>query len=106
MADVLKRDTRFWAVDKVILGYFSFAVAIILGWWGNIPDAPALLAANLIGGGLVIYQVKRPNATTWVFRHWYPLPWVGACYKEMALFIPAVRKTDADQALARLDYRI
>ena len=36
-ADVLKAgrsksDTRFWAVDKVILAYFAGAVVVILGW--------------------------------------------------------------------------
>jgi membrane-associated phospholipid phosphatase len=50
--------------------------------------------------------VKRPNPTSWIFRNWYPLPYVASCYKEMALFIPAVRSTDADQWLANLDFRI
>ena len=33
-------------------------------------------------------------------------PTSAACYKEMALFIPAVRSSDADQWLADLDFRI
>ncbi|MDE3164243.1 MAG: phosphatase PAP2 family protein [Acidobacteriota bacterium] len=99
-------DTRFWAVDKVILAYFTFSVAILLGWWSRIPSAPALLAANLLGAALIVFQAKRPNPTSWIFRNWYPLPFVASCYKEMALFIPAVRSTDADRALADLDYRI
>ena len=42
MADVLKADTRFWAVDKAILAYFGFAVAVILGWWSKLAGcAPA-----------------------------------------------------------------
>ncbi|MBS1854680.1 MAG: phosphatase PAP2 family protein [Acidobacteria bacterium] len=111
MADVLTArataaDTRFWAVDKVILTYFAFSVAMLLGWWSRIPYAPALLAANLAGGALIVFQAKRPNPTSWIFRNWYPLPFVASCYKEMALFIPAVRATDADGALAGLDYRI
>jgi membrane-associated phospholipid phosphatase len=105
MAGVLKADTRFWPVDKVILGYFACAVAIIVGWWSKLPDAPALLAANLIGGAAIVYQVKKPNPSTWIFRNWYPLPFVASCYKEMALFIPAVRGVDADRALANLDHR-
>lgn len=116
MADVLRRDllkpgrlkadTRFWAVDKVILAYFACSVVVILGWWSKLPEALPLLAANLIGGAAIIYQVKRPNATSWLFRNWYALPYVAACYKEMALFIPAVRSSDADQWLADLDFRI
>jgi membrane-associated phospholipid phosphatase len=111
LADVLKAglpkcDTRFWAVDKVILAYFSCSVVLILGWWSKLPDALPLLAANLIGGAVIVYQIKRPNPTSWLFRNWYPLPYVASCYKEMALFIPAVRSTDADQWLADLDFRI
>ena len=55
---------------------------------------------------MIVYQVKRPNVTSWLFRNWYALPYVAACYKEMALFIPVVRNSDADQWLADLDFRI
>ena len=113
MADVLNPtlpaqtvDTRFWAVDKVILAYFACAVVVILGWWNQMEDALPLLAANLIGGAVIVYQVKRPNSTSWLFRNWYPLPYVASCYKEMAIFIRAVRHSDADQWLANLDFRI
>ena len=104
--DLLEADTRFWAVDKVILAYFACSVVVILGWWSKLPDALPLLAANVIGGALIVYQVKRPNATSWRFRNWYALPFVAACYKEMALFIPAVRSSDADQWLADVDFRV
>jgi membrane-associated phospholipid phosphatase len=96
----------FWAVDKVILAYFTFAVAIILGWWSTLPEAPWLLAAHLIGGALIVYEVKSPNRTSFLFRNWYPLPYVASCYKEMALLVPAVRGSNADQFLANLDFRI
>jgi len=99
-------DTRFWPVDKVILAYFVFAVILIVGWWGKLADAPTLLAAHVIGAAVIVFEVKRPNPTSWVFRNWYPLPYVASCYKEMALFVPAVRSSDADRWLANLDYRI
>jgi membrane-associated phospholipid phosphatase len=102
----MRIDTRFWPVDKVILAYFVFAMVVILGWWNRLPEAPGLAAAHLIGGAVIIYQVKRPNVTSWIFRNWYPLPYVASCYKEMALLVPAVRRSNADQWLARLDYRI
>jgi membrane-associated phospholipid phosphatase len=106
LADVLKNDTRFWAVDKVILAYFACSVVLILGWWNTLPEALPLLAANLIGGAAIVYEVKRPNPTSWLFRNWYALPFVASCYKEMALFIRAVRTTDADQWLADVDFRV
>ena len=61
---------------------------LILGWWSKLPHALPLLAANVIGGAVIVYQVKRPNPTSWLFRNWYALPYVASCYKEMALFIP------------------
>jgi membrane-associated phospholipid phosphatase len=106
VAEILTSSTRFWAVDKIILAYSAGSVAVILGWWSQLPYAAALLAVNVLGGALIVYQVKRPNLTTWIFRNWYWLPFIGSCYKEMALFIPVVRHTDADQWLAGLDYRI
>jgi membrane-associated phospholipid phosphatase len=96
----------FWAVDKIILGYVAFTTVLILGWWTRLPEALTLLLLHLAGAGLLIFEVKYPNPTTWIFRNWYPLPYVASCYKEMALLIPAVRRTDADAWLARLDFRV
>jgi membrane-associated phospholipid phosphatase len=98
-------STRFWAVDKVILAYFVFAMVILFGWWGKVQGGAWLLAAHIAGGALIIFEVKRPNPTSWLFRNWYPLPYVASCYKEMALFVPAVRHSDADRWLADLDFR-
>ena len=109
MADILKqprKNSAFWAVDKLILAYFAFTTILIVGWWSRIPDAAGLFLWHLAAVALLVFEVKRENRTTWLFRNWYPLPYVASCYKEMALLIPAVRHTDADQWLAGLDYRI
>lgn len=98
-------DTRFWPVDKVILVYFVFTTALILGWWSDIPDAWQHFAGHLGAAALLVYEVKRPNRTSWIFRNWYALPYVGSCYKEMAILIHAIRRTDADRYLADLDLR-
>jgi membrane-associated phospholipid phosphatase len=102
----VKTDTRFWPVDKVILAYFAFVIVLIAGWWRDIPDAALHLAGHLAAGALILFEVKRPNRTSWIFRNWYPLPYVGSCYKEMAILIRAIRRTDADRFLADLDFRI
>jgi membrane-associated phospholipid phosphatase len=99
-------DRRFWPVDKLILAYTAFTTVLILGWWSRIPAAPALLALHAAGVAALILEVKRPNPISRIFRYWYPLLYVAACYKEMALLIPAIRGWDADQALANLDFRI
>jgi membrane-associated phospholipid phosphatase len=111
LAAVLKTtpDMRYWPVDKVILGYFALSTIFLLGWWNALPQAPGLLLWHVLGSALIVYQVKRPNLTTWIFRNWYPLPYVGYFYKEMALLIPAVRASDisvsaSDKWLAHLDF--
>ena len=109
MAELLTPSSaarRFWAVDKVILSYFVFTTTILAAWWRAIPDAPALTAAHLGAVALLLIEIKLPNPTSWYFRCWYPLPYVAACYKEMALLIPAVRHGDADRWLAGIDHRL
>src|SRR5437016_1040933 len=68
----MKNSTHLWPVDKVVLGYFACAIVVLLGWWSRIPDAGWLLIAHIVGGAVIVYQVKRPNPTSWVFRNWYP----------------------------------
>jgi len=106
MAAVLKNETAFWPVDKLILAYFAFAMVAIGVAWNHLAEAPWLVATHIVGAAALIYEVRRPNPTSWIFRHWYPLLYVAWCYKEMALLIPALRRTDADQWLANLDYRL
>jgi membrane-associated phospholipid phosphatase len=98
--------TAFWPVDKLILGYGVFTSIVLAIWWSRIPDAPMLAALHAALAALLVLEVKVPNRTSYVFRHWYPLPYVASCYKEMALFIPAVRSSDADRWLANLDFRV
>jgi membrane-associated phospholipid phosphatase len=109
MAQVLiarPANTEFWAVDKVVLTYFSLSFIPIVGWWGRLPDAWFYFTWHVVGIALLLYEVKRPNPTSWVFRNWYPVFYVATCYKEMALFIPAMGRADADALLARIDYRL
>jgi membrane-associated phospholipid phosphatase len=100
-----RTDVGFWPVDKVILAYQTFTLLLVLGWWNRLPEAPFFTAVHVAAVALLLFEVKRPNPTSWYFRNWYPLPYVGACYKEMAKLIPAVRGSNADQALANLDFR-
>jgi len=75
-------DTRFWAVDKVILGYFLLTGLVVLGWWKTLPEAPGLLTWHILGSALIVLEVKRPNPTSWLFRNWYPLPYVDTFTKK------------------------
>jgi membrane-associated phospholipid phosphatase len=106
VGEVLKRSAGFWAVDKLVLAYFAFMAALMLAWWGSVPHAGWLLAWHVAGAALLVYQIKLPNRTTWLFRNWYPVIYVASCYKEMADFLPLARHVVYDQQLADLDRRI
>jgi membrane-associated phospholipid phosphatase len=95
----------WWAVDKLILVYLAFTTVLILGWWRHLPAASWLFTLHILGVAALIVEVRWPNRTSWVFRNWYPLLYVASCYKEMALLIPAIRRSSADQWLAAVDFR-
>ena len=79
LAEILNRggspaDARFWAVDKVILAYQACTFLLILGWWNRLPEAPMFAAVHVAAVAFLVFEVKRPNPTSWIFRNWYPLP--------------------------------
>jgi len=97
-------NREFWAVDKIILVYFAASLIPIVGWWSHIPDAWFHFTWHLVAIALLVFEVKWPNPSSWIFRNWYMLFYVATCYKEMALFITAVGRPSADEALAAIDY--
>ena len=106
MAEVLNSDRRLWAVDKVILAYLAGTGALVAVYWNRLPEARELLALHVGVGIAIVLASTRGGLAVWYFRHWYPLPLVASCYKEMAIVIPAVRGTATDQWLADLDFSI
>lgn len=102
-----KAGFEWWPVDKVILSYFALSMLIELAYWTKLPQAPALIALHFLAILPMSLAARAPDG--WLvrfFRHWYPLPYVFCCYKEMSILIPVVRGTNADLALARLDRAI
>ena len=77
---------------------------MIAVYWQQVPGAWWLLSLHVVGLGLLLAAIRSPRS--FVFRHWYPLPYVGCCYKEMAILIPVIRGVDYDRELAALDHRI
>ena len=104
MAELLT-DTRLWAVDKIILVYFAVASMLTVAFYAHIPGAGTLLALHAVAATVLVLAVRRPARWTGVFRRWYALPYVGACYKEAAILIPAIGRPSADQWLANIDFQ-
>jgi membrane-associated phospholipid phosphatase len=107
LAEVLKLPaTRgFWPVDKVVLPFYAMASAAILLLWNRLPAPGWLFAWHVAAILLAVAAVRYAGRASWIFRHWYPLPYVAWCYREMAVLMPAIRGKEMDTDLARLDYR-
>jgi hypothetical protein len=102
---MLKTRPDWWPIDKVILAYFAFTTTLELVYWSQLPNSWELLTVHLTGALLIVLAVYYPaNSVSFVFHHWYPVFYVFYCYKEMSILIPALRSTDADAALARIDF--
>ena len=99
----------WWAVDKLLAGYLVATAILVAAYFPQVPDAGLLLGLHAASILLIAVSTREfsplPEVQA-IFRHWYPLVYVGLCYKEMSVLIPAIRKTDLDAGMARLDYRI
>lgn len=94
-------------MDKLILGYLAAAGLLVFFGRHAIPGAGWILALHAAGAAAIGLAARNPSAPgVYGFRHWYPLPYVASCYKEMSLLIAALRNTNYDAQLASLDYRI
>ncbi len=87
---------------------YLLTTGLLIGWnYSRVPAAGPLLALHAAGivliGLLARSELTRRAGAVWFLRHWYPLLYLPACYKEMALLIPAIRRTDYDAVLARFD---
>jgi membrane-associated phospholipid phosphatase len=100
------RSGRLWPVDWLLLTYFASAGAVIAALAPRVPHAGWLVLSHALAILVVLAAIRFPGRASWVFRYWYPLPYVVWCYREMAVLVPAIRGRDFDAELARLDYRI
>ena len=108
MAAVLKQDEGrgFWPVDWVVLPYYAGMAIVIACVYRRLPAAGWLIALHVAAITVALLAIRFPGRPSFVFRHWYPLPYVAWCYREISILIPTIRHTEADAALARIDYKI
>ena len=96
---------QLWAVDRVVIAYYGIMGVAIVCLWNRLPAAPWLLAWHAVAILLIVFASRYDSRAGFVFRHWYPLPYVAWCFREMTMLIPALRIADRDAELARIDYR-
>lgn len=96
-----------WPVDKVILAYLTLTSLLIIAFFPRLPEAWWLLLLKAVGAALIFIAARRTSSLpVWFWRHWYPLLYVAASYKEMNILIPGIRRSSADAALARIDLAV
>jgi membrane-associated phospholipid phosphatase len=95
-----------WPVDKLLVSYLALTAVLILFFSGRIPHAGWLVVLHAAGILVIALTIQAPKDYGWYFRHWYPMLYVAACYREMSLLIQTIRRTDFDRALAQLDLRL
>lgn len=106
MAGVLTAPKGPWAVDKLLLGYLAFTSILIFLYWNVLPDAPVLMGVHVLAVLLIALAWRSEGLLSWYFRHWYPLPLVSFCYREMSILIPPIWGRSFDGLLADLDFAI
>lgn len=106
MAEVDAGPPGWWAADKLIAAYLAMTAIFICIFFEQIPGALTLLSLHILGIAAIPGGIYNPRRLTFVFRYWYPLPYVAGCYAEMRIFIVNVRRIDFDAQLAALDFRI
>lgn len=90
-----------------MLGYLVLTGAMICLFWRKVDHASGLLAAHAAGATVLVMLGRTEQNRVVVFaRSWYPLVYIGLCYREMSILIAAIRSTHADAELARLDAAI
>jgi membrane-associated phospholipid phosphatase len=110
MAELVTAPFRvWWPVERLFAGYLAVVGLGIAIEFREVPEAAALLAAHVAAIALLAAAPRVPPAwqkAASVFRHWFPLAYIPLSYREMAILIPAIRRTDFDAQIARIDYRI
>jgi membrane-associated phospholipid phosphatase len=104
--EVPKLRKGLWAVDKIHLVYLTVIGAFLVAYWRDLSDAPTLFAVHIVSMALILLASRGQGRMVYYFRHWYPLPLVSFCYREMAILIPAVWGRSFDGVLADLDFAI
>jgi membrane-associated phospholipid phosphatase len=94
----LAPSDQWWPVDLVIIGYLIFTGILIAIWFQAIHESWWLLTLHI--AAVAAIRAFRSNVT---FHSWYPLLFVAACYKEMAIMIPVIRAMDFDAWAAGVD---
>jgi len=98
---------RLWPIDKLMLGCIAGMGMALLVVIRRVPGGVWWLALHLVAALAIAYAVRRGDQPAiGVFRHWYPLLYVPFLYKETALVINGLRRTDLDWMIARLDREI
>lgn len=94
-------------MDKVMLAYLGITALLLVIAGRRVEGFEWRLGLHVLGVVLILLAaLKAETWVGWIFRHWYPLLYLPACYDEMRGLIAALRSHDLDETLARMDFAI
>ena len=95
---------RLSPVDRLFLVFLA-AIGLLVAWFhASVPHAGALLAAHALGSLLILVFACIPGIPgAFVFRHWYPVPYIAFCYFETDFIIPGIHAGVLDAKFASWD---
>jgi len=98
---------EWWPVDTLLSTYLLGTGLVIFWQRLRIPAAAVLLGLHLAGVAAILALAwlnrARPSSAWRLFRYWYPLLYIGGCYREMAVLIQSLRGVEFDAVMARWD---
>jgi len=90
-----------------MLAYLLAIGLLVAIFHGNLAHSGAILIGHAAGMLLIVLFALVPGLPgSHIFRHWYPLPYVALCYRELAVIIGPLRGTNYDATLAAWDFAI
>lgn len=96
-----------WPVDWLMLAYLLGIGSIVALFHRSIAHSGTILIAHVGGMFLIGASAFVPRLPgLHLFRHWYPLPYVALCYREMSVIIGSIRGARFDATLAATDFAI
>lgn len=98
---------ELWPVDRLLIAYLLGIATVVALFHRSIAHYGWILAAHA-GGILLIsgFAVSPQLRGVQLCRHWYPLPYIALCYREISLIIGSIHGRSLDAEVAAMDFAI
>lgn len=96
-----------WPLDRLMVAYLLAISLLTAAVQQRLAHAAALLALHAVAIAVLVLYARYPGLPAGrVFRHWYPILYIGLSYRVVALLVPALWPAPLDGRLAAWDYAL